>query len=262
MTRRTLARTAAAAATVLLAAACSTAVGASGEQQPAPQGPGRLTHALPDDPVRMVLPSTGAETRWSQGLNVFGQQVALAAADECARESGFGLTEEIPLAFIPFGDLPDLEFLDRHGFGQSPDVPAGAAEPAPARSGGAAEVGRCRTAGATAAEQVTKVYQPLRQAWFGELATAAKRTPAAVRALRDLPGCLTDQGYAVADQKAFFSLVDRRLMSAPAADLTRVNSKLGHAYATCMRPPRRGRSRADPPAPAGTLLRQARRGDP
>ncbi|MET9902376.1 hypothetical protein [Streptomyces sp. NPDC006446] len=236
MTRRTLARTVAAAAAALITTSCSTAVGASGEQQPAPEAPGRLTRTLPDDPVRMALPATGAETRWTQGLNVFGQQVARAAAAECARESGFGLTEEIPLAFIPFGDLPDLDFLGRHGFGHSAEVPAGTAEPAPARSGGTAEIRRCRTAGATAAEQVTKVYQPLQMAWFGALASAAKRDSAAARVLRDVPGCLSEQGYAVADQKAFFALADRRLMNAPAADLDRVNSELGHAYATCMRP--------------------------
>jgi hypothetical protein len=236
VTRRTLARTAAAAAAALLTAACSTAVGAPGAQHPGPEAPGRLTHSLPDDPVRMALPATGAETRWTQGLNVFGQQVARTAAAACARENGFRLTEEVPLAYIPFGDLPDLDFLGRHGFGQSSEVPTVATEPAPARSGGTAEIRRCRAAGATAAEQVTKVYQPLQQAWFGALATAAKRDSAAARALRDLPGCLTEQGYAVTDQKAFFALADRRLMNAPAADLSRVNSELGHAYATCMRP--------------------------
>ncbi|WP_327121957.1 hypothetical protein OG206_31325 [Streptomyces sp. NBC_01341] len=236
MPNRSLARIATAVSTVLLTAACSTAVGAPDGQQPAAEAPGRLTHALPDDPARMVLPATGAETRWTQGLNVFGQQVARAAAAECARAGGFGLTEEVPVAFIPFGDLPDLGFLGRHGFGRSAEVPAGPAAPAPARPGEAAEIDRCRAVGATAAEQVAKGYQPLQRAWFGALDTAMKRDAAAGRALRDLPGCLAGEGYAAAGQRAFFALVDRRLMGTPAADLARVNTELGAAYAHCMRP--------------------------
>ncbi|MFF4244818.1 hypothetical protein ACFYY2_10125 [Streptomyces sp. NPDC001822] len=236
MPHRSLARAAVAAATALLTAACSTAVGASDGQQSVAEAPGRLTQALPDDPVRMVLPTTGAETRWTQGLNVFGQQLARAAAAECARAGGFRLTEEVPVAFIPFGDLPDLGFLGRHGFGRSAEVPTGPRASASARAGGATETHRCRAVGATAAEQVAKRYQPLQKAWFGALDNAVKGDSAARRALRDLPGCLAREGYAAADQRAFFALVDRRLMSTPAADLARVNTGLGGAYAHCMRP--------------------------
>ncbi|WP_328976573.1 hypothetical protein [Streptomyces canus] len=247
MNRISLARTTVAAAAALLTAACGTAAGSSGEGPPAPPAPttaavpARVTHALPADPVRMVLPVTGAESRWTQGLDVFGQQVARTAAADCARADGIGLTEQVPLAFISYAELPDLGFLARHGFGHGTEVPpptpapTSAARPAPARSGGPAQIRRCRAEGEAAAEAVRKVYLPVQRAWFGEL-SATRRAPAAARALRVLPDCLADQGYRVRDEEAFFALVDSRLMNAPAADYARVDRALGSAYATCMRP--------------------------
>ncbi|MCT9076487.1 hypothetical protein [Streptomyces fulvoviolaceus] len=237
---RILTRTALAATAALLTAACSTAAGStvggrSGEGLPAPVTAARLTYGLPDDPVRMVLPATGAETRWTQGLDVFGQQVARTVAADCARDLGIGLTEEVPPAFISFADLPDLDFLGRHGFGHGAEVPTPAASPAPSRSGTSAEIRRCRAEGAAAAEEVRDAYLPLQQKWFGELA-AVRSDPAATRALSGLPDCLAEQGYRARDENAFFALVDNRLMNAPSADFPRVDSELGHAYAVCMRP--------------------------
>ncbi|MFF7936327.1 MULTISPECIES: hypothetical protein [unclassified Streptomyces] len=247
MNRTSLARTAAVAATVLITAACGTAAGSSGHGPSAPSAPttaaapARVTHALPKDPVRMVLPVTGAESRWTQGLDVLGQQVARTAAADCARTEGIRLPEEAPLAFISYAELPDLDFLGRHGFGHGTEVPPPAPAPtsatgtAPARSGSAAQTRRCRAEGEAAAQAVRKVYLPLQRAWFGEL-SAARRAPKATRALDDLPGCLAERGYRVRDENAFFALVDSRLMNAPAADYARVDSALGSAYATCMGP--------------------------
>lgn len=247
MNRTSLARTAAAAAAALLTAACGTAAGSAGQGPSAPPAPttaaapARVTHTLPADPVRMVLPVTGAESRWTQGLDVFGQQVARTAAADCAREERATLPEEVPLAFISYAELPDLAFLGRHGFGHGTEVPPPAPAPTsaagttPLRPGSTAQIRRCRAQGEAAAKAVREVYLPLQRAWFGEL-SAARRSPAATRALDGLPGCLARQGYRVRDENAFFALVDSRLMDAPAADYARVDSELGSAYATCMRP--------------------------
>ncbi|MGW2559346.1 hypothetical protein ACWCXB_08900 [Streptomyces sp. NPDC001514] len=233
--RRLVARTAAAAATFLLAVACSTGPGPSGSTSPAPDTPARVTYAPPDDPVRMLFPTTGAETRWTQGLDVFGQQVARTVAASCARDSGIGLPDQAPPAFIPFSGVPDLEFLAQHGFGYSAEVPDPASSPAPSRSGSPAEVRRCLDEGASAARLTRDAYAPFQRLWFRELASL-RRDPATIRAFGALPGCLAEHGFQVRDEDSFLGLVDSRLLSADSADFSHVNRELGRAYASCMRP--------------------------
>ncbi|MGW1213671.1 hypothetical protein ACWD5F_29050 [Streptomyces sp. NPDC002499] len=257
MTPKTLARATLAVAAALLTGACSTAAGsttADGTRAPAP-APARLTYALPADPARMVLPTTGAESRWTQGLDAFGQQVARSVAADCAREHGFALPEQVPPAFISYANLPDLAFLGRHGFGHGAEVPgpgsarsrqpAGspgsvaspspAETPAPATSGSPAQIRDCQARGSAAAGKARGVYLPLLKRWFGELA-ATRDDPAVAEAIAALPRCLAKQGYRVRDEDAFFSLVDSRLMTASSADFARVDTALGSAYATCMHP--------------------------
>ncbi|MFJ6897986.1 hypothetical protein [Streptomyces hokutonensis] len=262
MTPKTLARAAMAVAAALLTGACSTAVGsepAGSTGAPAP-APARLTYALPADPARMVLPATGAESRWTQGLDAFGQQVASSVTADCAREHGFALPEQVPPAFISYSNLPDLAFLGRHGFGHGAEVPgpgsawsrqpagspgpvaspspartpAPLVSPAPTESGSPAQIRDCQTRGSAAAGKVRGVYLPLQKRWFGELATT--RDDPAAEAVAALPRCLAKQGYRVRDEDAFFSLVDSRLMTASSADFARVDTALGSVYATCMRP--------------------------
>ncbi|MGI5401239.1 hypothetical protein ACQEVG_17620 [Streptomyces sp. CA-135486] len=237
--RKLVTRTATAAAAALLAVACSTDLGpssnpSSGTSSP-PVPPARLTYALPDDPVRMLFPATGAETRWTQGLSVFGQQVARTVEAACARNGGIGLPEQTPLAFIPFSEIPDLDFLAQHGFGQSAEVPSPAASPAPPRSGSPTATRPCRAQGAAAARTVRDAYAPLQNRWFRELASL-RRDPATVRASRTLPDCLAGHGFNVRDEDGFFGLVDSRLLTAAPADFPYVDRELGHAYAACMRP--------------------------
>ena len=235
-------RAALAAAVALLVTACS-AHGAqvadvadppSGSRA-APVTPARLGRTLPADPVRMVLPATGTETRWTQGLYVFGQRVGRAAAADCARGGGFVLPEEIPLAFIRFFALPDLDFIARHGTSTSAAVPAAASAPSTARTGTAAEVRRCRAEGAKAAAVLSDIYLPVEQRWFGELGSV-DGDPATVRALRGLSGCLSAHGVEARDEQAFMAVADARQQSATAAELPAVEAELGRVYATCMRP--------------------------
>lgn len=234
---------AAAAAVGLSAAACSAGPGPSAGAPVAHAAPAGLTHTLPDDPVRMLFPATGAETRWIQGLDVLRQQVSRSVTASCARDAGISLPEQVPVAFIPFSDIPDLDFIDRHGFGRSAEVPdpassplpARSGDPAPARSADPADVRRCADEGASAARRSRGAYAPLQGQWFRELATL-RRDPAVVRALGTLPDCFAGHGFRARDEDAFFGLADSRLLSAGTADLPRVNRELGRAYASCMRP--------------------------
>ncbi|MEW1777449.1 hypothetical protein [Streptomyces sp. NPDC086777] len=222
------------AAVAVLGTACST----DAARQPGPPAatvaPARLGRTLPADPVRMVLPATGAETRWTQGLYVFGQQVTRAAAADCARKGGFALPAEAPLAFIRFFALPDLDFVARHGLSTSADVPAAAA-PTTARNGSAAQVRRCRAQGAQAAALLSDLYLPLEQRWFGELG-AVDGAPATVRARRGLPGCLAGHGAPAKDERAFMGVADARQQAAAPADLAATERAMGRVYADCMRP--------------------------
>ncbi|MFG3287698.1 hypothetical protein ACGF3G_02640 [Streptomyces sp. NPDC048179] len=236
--RPVLVRAALAAAVALLGTACST----DAARQPGPPAasttvaPARLGRTLPDDPVRMALPATGAETRWTQGLYVFAQQVNRVAAADCARRGGFVLPTEAPLAFIRFFTLPDLDFVARHGLSTSADVPAATVgAPTTAHAGSAAQVRRCRAQGTKAAAALSDLYLPLEQRWFGELG-AVDRAPATVRARRGLSGCLAERGAPARDERAFMGVADARQQAADPADLSATERALGRVYADCMRP--------------------------
>jgi len=156
----------------------------------------RLSRDLPRDPVRMVLPATGAESRWTQGLDVFVQQVARVATDSCARRRGTGLPEEAPVAFIRYFELPDLDFIARHGTSESAAVPATPGSPVPTAPSSAAAVRACRAEGRAAASALRDSYAGLQGRWFTEL-TSLRGDPRTVRALRTLSGCLAGRGIRV-----------------------------------------------------------------
>lgn len=208
--------------------------------------PARLSDALPDDPVRMVLPATGAETRWTQGLDVLVRQEARAVAASCARDHRTVLPAQAPLAFIRYYELPDLDFVARHGMSESAPVPA--ATPVPATtgtntgggngsggSGGPAAARRCLAAGTAAATALRDGYAALQGRWFDAL-VPLRRDPAVLRALRTLPGCLAGHGIRVRDENGFFALADSRAQTTAPDRLPAVEHALGDAYADCMRP--------------------------
>ncbi|MFF4114966.1 hypothetical protein ACFY0P_16040 [Streptomyces sp. NPDC001714] len=235
------ARPALAAATLALLAttvtACTTGQAAQPDAGPraATVTPARLGDTLPADPVRMVLPATGAETRWTQGLDVFVQQVQRAAAASCARDRGFTLPAQPPIAFIRYSELPDLDFIARHGTSESATVPAPSASPAPARTGAAAEVHTCLAQGTAAAEALRDRYAGIQGQWFGTL-TSLRRDPATLRALHTLPDCFARYGIKVQDENAYFALADQLMQTADASGLRVQGRRLGQAYAACMRP--------------------------
>ncbi|WP_410538492.1 hypothetical protein [Streptomyces sp. KL2] len=257
-----------AAAITALLAGCSAGAGTPGgtpsRTGAEPPSAARLTHVLPGDPVRMVLPATGAETRWTQGLDAFGQQVAHIVSADCASERGAGLPDGPPPAFIRLSELPDLDFLARHGFSRSADLPAPEASPTAPGTGDPAAVRHCQDEGRAAAERLRGAYAPLQGRWFRELASL-RGDPAAARALRGLPGCLAGHGIEVGDEDGFFALADTRLNSAAPAERPRVDRELGRAYASCMRPveavrePARLRMREDFLAEHADEVRELRR---
>ncbi|MBW8797342.1 MAG: hypothetical protein JF597_28230 [Streptomyces sp.] len=234
------ARPALAAALTLLATAvtaCTTGQAAQPDAGPraATVTPARLGDTLPADPVRMVLPATGAESRWTQGLDVFVQQVQRAAAASCARDRGFTLPAQPPIAFIRYSELPDLDFIARHGTSESATVPAPSASPAPARTGAAAEVRACLTRGTAAAKALRDRYAETQGQWFSTV-TSLRRDPATLRALRTLPDCFARYGIEARDENAYFALADQLMQTADASGLAVRERELGQAYAACMRP--------------------------
>ncbi|MFF4898517.1 hypothetical protein [Streptomyces sp. NPDC001068] len=230
-----------AAALALLAAVTAAGCTAGPAQQPvsgpraATVTPARLSDTLPADPVRMVLPATGAESRWTQGLDVFVRQVQRVAAASCARDRGFTLPEQVPLAFIRYYELPDLDFIARHGTSESAAVPAPPASSAPARTGSAADVRDCLAEGTAAAQALRERYAGVQGQWFGTL-TTLRRDPATLDALGTLPDCLARYGVRARDENAFFALADARMQTAGPDGPAPGDNALGRAYATCMRP--------------------------
>ncbi|MFJ8800243.1 hypothetical protein [Streptomyces sp. NPDC102487] len=240
-----------AAIAALVTAACAADPAPTADPTPpAPVSAARLSAALPDDPVRMVLPATGAETRWTQGLDVFVRQEARAVAASCAHDHGTEPPTQDPVTFIRYYELPDLDFVTRHGMSGSAAVPV--VTPGPVRTdtgarsgkgkrGGAGDAGdtavvrRCVTEGTAAATALRDTYAALQGQWFGTL-VPLRHDPAVLRALRTLPGCLARRGIRVRDENGFFALADARQQTTPADRLPAVERALGSAYADCMRP--------------------------
>ncbi|MFJ9135830.1 hypothetical protein OG458_37060 [Streptomyces sp. NBC_01281] len=240
-----------AAIAALVTAACSADPAPTADPTPpAPVSAARLSAALPDDPVRMVLPATGADTRWTQGLDVFVRQEARAVAASCAHDHGTEPPTQDPVTFIRYYELPDLDFVTRHGMSGSAAVPV--VTPGPVRTdtgarsgkgkrGGAGDAGdtavvrRCVTEGTAAATALRDTYAALQGQWFGTL-VPLRHDPAVLRALRTLPGCLARRGIRVRDENGFFALADARQQTTPADRLPAVDRALGSAYADCMRP--------------------------
>ncbi|MEU8795382.1 hypothetical protein, partial [Streptomyces sp. NPDC048643] len=250
----------------LVTAACSAHPAPPSDPAPARRvSAARLSSALPDDPVRMVLPATGSETRWTQGLDVLVRQQARAVAASCAHDHGTELPAQDPITFIRYYELPDLDFVARHGMSGSAAVPAPA--PGPVRtdsearagngsgrregsasddhqgnrsagaggSGDTAVVRRCVAEGTAAATALRDTYAALQGQWFGTL-VPLRHDPAVLRALAALPGCLARRGIHVRDENGFFALADAQVQTAAADRLPAVERTLGSAYAACMRP--------------------------
>lgn len=211
----------------------------------------RLSHALPRDPIPMVLPATGADTRLTVGLGTFGQTVSATVTARCTHDAGRPPPQGPPPMFVRLGALPDLDLLERDGFngGPGPDLPsvlrtaANSAEPGAASadgSGGDSDgvVRRCASAGTTAVSGLAALSSPLQSKWWNELDSLRDR-PQVRRVLAEVPECLEHRhDLRVNNEDDFFTLVDSRLAehADDATALAREDRELAGAYADCMRP--------------------------
>ncbi|MFI1103940.1 hypothetical protein [Streptomyces melanogenes] len=200
---------------------------------PASTPPVPITYAMPKDVTVLVLPATGAETRWSQGLDAFAQAVGDASAHACAQAHRTALPDRPPPAFIRRAELPDLAFIRRHGFSA---VLAPLPYPRGTPTGSASPAGqRCLRQGEDATRGLRSVYVDTQTAWMRELAKV-RTAPTVREAYRSFAPCLARHGITATDEAGLFALADRRL----AAD--RTDADLAIAYATCMAPIEAARS--------------------
>jgi hypothetical protein len=223
-------------AVLLAVAACS---GASAET-PAPGAaalpPPAVTYAMPDDVTAMVLPAAGAETRWTQGLTAFVETARQASARDCARSAGTVMPDIPPPMFTRFLSLPDLRFIQAHGFSGGPAPTPWATSPPP---GGGTAVpsaqGACLSEGDAAVKDLRNLFVPLQGRWWAELGALDKNAEVK-RSYQAFSDCLTSRGAKASTEDGFFSLVDSRLQKAEGAERGRIEQKLGADYAACMRP--------------------------
>ncbi|MFF2658200.1 hypothetical protein ACFVUH_12630 [Kitasatospora sp. NPDC058032] len=224
--------------TVLLlgTTACASAVGPAAPtaaRSAVPLPPIPVTWTMPTDVSAMLLPSTGAETRWSQGLDTFTTLVANAATRSCARSRGLAEPVTTPGMFFRVMDIPDLPFIQAHGFngGLAPGESASAGGAATGRSTPGPEQQQCFEDGARAMRELKDLYAPLQAQWF-TAAASLRRDQEVDAAYRQLDGCLAGHGVQAKGEEAFFALVDRSIQAADAPAV----SHLGEVYATCMAP--------------------------
>lgn len=192
--------------------------------------PSAVTHDLPPDVLIMVLPATGPETRWRQGLDTFQQMIIQRATAACLAPRGIEPPESPPPMFVRFRDIPDLPYLRAHGFDAPIPPPSAVVPPSVVPSavviGPAADVAAsqraCRAAGAARVEPLRSLTTALNSAWLGGLPTI-DADPGVRTAYRALPGCLHS------GEDAFFDRLDAAAGTGRAGSLTA-------AYATCMAP--------------------------
>ncbi|MEU3459996.1 hypothetical protein ABZ721_08560 [Streptomyces sp. NPDC006733] len=214
---------------VLTAGGCTTT--ARSTTTPAPSGtpasappPVRTTHDIPADLTALILPTTGAESRGSQGLDLFAQTIGYTATRGCARSRNVPMPEIAPPLLTRFLDLPDLPLIRDHGL--STDAPADTtASTAPEGSAAAAAQDRCAAEGGAAARRFRAGYASLQGQWWRDI-TALRDRPAVVQAFRSFSQCLATHQVKAQDENAFFDLAD-----ASPHDLA-----LARIYAQCMVP--------------------------
>jgi hypothetical protein len=190
-----------------------------------------VTHQLPADIVPMLFPATGAETRWTQGLDAFLQTVRYAALQDCVRAHQVAVPNVPPPMFVRYLDIPDLAFIRVHGF--SAETTAGAAAPDGTPS---AAQQQCLATAADADRALRASFVPLQAQWFAALASIRDQ-PQVAAAYRDSTSCLRQRGLTVSDENDFFTLVDSRLhaLDGQSAKQTTEHELAVH-YATCMQP--------------------------
>ncbi|MFF8376971.1 hypothetical protein ACF07V_12655 [Streptomyces sp. NPDC015661] len=219
--------------------ACGASVpGSSAPPLSLPSGDARppgVRKGVPQDITAMILPATGADTRLTRGLDGFAQTLGHARLRECVQRQGVSFPDVPPPAYIGWSDLPDLEFIGRHGLTlnvpvpqSESSIPAGRKDPGVQR--------RCGQDARAVVKEFKDLYGPLQSQWWPEV-SAVRDDPRSREALRGLPGCLDRYGIHVDGQEGFFALVDRTVQGIEdPAEAARADRGLGAAYSVCMAP--------------------------
>jgi hypothetical protein len=215
-------------ATVPLAESVGAAIAAAGPPNASP--PARLQWYAT---TAMLFPTSGPETRWTQGLGRFVSAVRHASLRSCVRSHGVPMPLVPPPMFGGFYDIPDLGHIRDHGFSQSTKDP----DPHPDVSASAVAVQKsCVTASRQSVQGVQALYASLQAKWLGTMASLGT-DPDVVAAYRTLPACLARHAVRAADEQSFFAVLAARMRSVvgkPGAE--RVERELATHYATCMAP--------------------------
>lgn len=218
-------------------AACSappeqTAAAPAPPPRPAVTATVAVTSAMPADIVDMVLPTTGEQTRLTQGLDAFGRLAADKALRTCLAEQRTPAPPHEPPAFVRFSDIPDLPFIARNGFNGV--IVPGAADPSddrPAEGAGRGVQDRCMKTAAAVEQTLRSVYVAVQSSWFQE-ESSLRAHPRVIAALKGFGPCMTGRKIAAPDENAFFALVDQRMQ---AGDTTGERT-LARAYSACAKP--------------------------
>ncbi|WP_031068501.1 hypothetical protein [Streptomyces sp. NRRL WC-3742] len=202
---------------------------AGGSAAPVPPTP--VTRTMPSDITPMLLPSTGAETRWSQGLDTFATLAGNAATRACAHSRGTAEPDTMPGMFLRTMDIPDLPFIQAHGFsgGFAPGEPATGSAGAPKPP--SAEQQQCLQEGKKAAQELKGLYAPLQSQWYSQMASL-RHTPDVQAAYQRFNSCLAEHGVKAKDEDAVFAQVDQLTQDGD----TTATAHLGEIYAACMAP--------------------------
>ncbi|MFJ9825146.1 hypothetical protein ACIRSU_12305 [Streptomyces sp. NPDC101160] len=202
-------------------------------QRPSPTVTVPVTSAMPADVADMVLPTTGVQTRWTQGLDAFGRLAADTAVRGCLTERKTPAPPHEPPAFVRFSDIPDLPFIARNGFnGVIVPGAADSSKDRPAEGGAGQEVQeRCMQTGMAVDQGLRSLYLKVQGQWFQE-ESSLRNHPRVVAALRGFGPCLAGHKVEARDENAFFALVDQRLQAGDTAG----EHALAGAYAVCMKP--------------------------
>ncbi|MFF0431523.1 hypothetical protein ACFYU9_04730 [Streptomyces sp. NPDC004327] len=191
-----------------------------------------VTSAMPVDVADMVLPATGAQTRWTQGLDAFGRLAADTAVRRCLAERETPAPPHEPPAFVRFSDIPDLPFIARNGF-NGVIVPGAAdgSKDRPAEGAGQQVQESCMRTGMGVDQSLRSLYLKVQGEWFQE-ESSLRTAPGVVAALGGFGPCLAGHKVEARDENAFFALVDKRLQAGDSAG----EHALAGAYAECMKP--------------------------
>ena len=203
-------------------------------------GPASATVSVPTRraaTVAMILPVSGTEARWAQGLDRYLQQVRQDETLRCTRARQIPAPAAPAPSFYRFMSLPDLERIGRHGFEVLLDGP-----PADRTLTPAVEQAQqaCLKTAAALTRPVTSTYQAAQSSWFATvdgLRTTKHPSPGIAHARAAIGPCLTARGIPAKDEDGLFSYVDSQVARAGSrAEARRRDGAAGRAYAACAAP--------------------------